>query len=370
MKAHDDGGRGAMSAIAVAAIALAGAVFALLPPAERADAPLLDAQWRLLRRLDPRPAPDDIVIVGVDEASVRSIPEPRGIWHATLGRALAKIAAAKPRAIGLELPLPERSYDAVKPGLDRALFEGLASAVEAGPLVAVLSIDARTRAAKKIHLPYLAMLGESRLGIDLASRDADGTARRFSLLVPTEDGGFPTLEGRLCRALKRRCVDGLIQFALGEPFAYLPLKELLATSDPGVLSRLLQDRIVLIGEVQPFTDRIAVPLNLAGWESAAHDSPGVVVHAQTLRTALSGVAPRQVSRLAVVVMLSLCALVFLVRDWRLAVAMGAIAAVGVAIGVLWALRGGLYVPLASILLTLAMAVAARALVAARSRRKP
>jgi len=207
-------------------------------------------------------------------------------------------------------------------------------------------------------------------GIDLASRDADGTARRFSLLVPTEDGGFPTLEGRLCRALKRRCVDGLIHFALGEPFAYLPLKELLATSDPGVLSRLFRDRIVLIGEVQPFTDRIAVPLNLAGWESPAHDSPGVVVHAQTLRTALSGAAPRQVSRLAVVVMLSLCALVFLARDWRVAVAIGAIAAVGAVIGVLWALRGGLYVPLASILLTLAMAVAARALVAARSRRKP
>src|SRR5688572_13245554 len=122
MEAHDDGGRSALRAIAVAALALAGLVFAFTPLAERADALLLDLQWRILVRFDARPAPDEIVIVGIDEATVRSIPEPPGLWHASLARALARIAAAKPRAIGLEFALPERSYDGVKPGLDRALF--------------------------------------------------------------------------------------------------------------------------------------------------------------------------------------------------------------------------------------------------------
>src|SRR5689334_5657121 len=135
MEAHDDGGRSAMRAIGVAAIALAGFVFALSALAERFDASLLDLQWRILRRFDVRPVPDDIAIIGIDEATVRAIPEPPGLWHATLGRALAKLAALKPRAIVLEVPLPERSYDGVKPGLDRALFDGLATAIEGGPFV-------------------------------------------------------------------------------------------------------------------------------------------------------------------------------------------------------------------------------------------
>jgi hypothetical protein len=265
MEAHDDGGRSALRAIAVAAIALAGFAFALLPPAERIDAFLLDAEWRILRRFDPRPAPDDIVIVGVDEASVKAIPEPPGLWHAALGRVLAARLGAAARD-GAGVPLPERSMDGVKPGLDRALFEGLAAAVESGPFVAVLSIDARTRGARNIHLPYLALLGESRLGIDLTARDGDGVARRFSLLVPTEDGGFPTIEGRLCRAMKRACNDGLIHYALGRPYTYVPMKNVLAMTDASLLKRLFHDRIVLIGEAQAFSDRVEVPINLAAWE--------------------------------------------------------------------------------------------------------
>ena len=369
MEAHDDGGRSAMRAIGVAALALVGFMVSLLPVTERADASLLDIEWRVLRRFDPRPAPADIVIVGSDEATVASVPEPAGIWHATLGRALAKIASAKPRAIGLAHPLPERSYDGVKPGLDRALFEGLSAAVESGPFVAVLSIDARTRAAKNVHLPYLALLGESRLGIDLAARDADGVARRYALAVPTEDGGFPTLEGRLCRALKRACSEGLIHFALGAPFTYVPLKSLLAMTDTVLLERLFRDRIVLVGDAQAFTNRIDVPLNLAGWESEARNSPGIVVHAQTLRTALAGASPRQAPQPLVVILLSLAALVFLVRDPRMSAVTGLLLAAGTVIVATVALRGGVLVPATAVLFTLLLAVSARAAQAYRDRNK-
>ncbi|HUP98350.1 MAG TPA: CHASE2 domain-containing protein [Usitatibacter sp.] len=360
MEAHDDGGRSAMRAIAVAAIALAGFLFSFTPVAERLDAALLDIEWRALRNFDTRPAPDDIVIVGIDEATVSAIPEPPGMWHLPLGRALARLAAAKPRAIGLEFPLPERSFDVVKPGLDRALFDGLAAAVENGPFVAVLNIDARTRSAKTIHTPYLALLGESRLGLGLTARDADGVTRRFSLLVPTEDGGFPTLEGRMCRALKRDCNDGLIHFALGRPFAYVPLKNLL-TMDEELARRLFRDRIVLIGEAQPYVGRLEVPMNLAAWESEARSSPGIVVHAQTLRTALAALAPQQATRPLVLILLSLAALVYLVRDARMTAVTALLAALAALVVAVAALRGGVAVPVSPILATLLVAVAARAL---------
>src|SRR6202521_5087421 len=127
MNEPDDGGRAATRAFAVAAIALAGFLVSLTPLVPYLDDALLDREWRLLRQFDPRPSADDIIIVGVDPATVNAIPEPPGLWHASLGVALARIAAAKPRAIGLDFPLPERSYEAIRPGLDRALLVGLAA---------------------------------------------------------------------------------------------------------------------------------------------------------------------------------------------------------------------------------------------------
>ncbi|MEO5693697.1 MAG: CHASE2 domain-containing protein [Usitatibacter sp.] len=370
METHDDGGRTAMRAVAVAALALCGFLISLLPASTSLDLALLDAQWQVLRRFDWRPAPDEIVIVGVDEATVKAIAEPPGLWHVPLGRALARLASAKPRAMVLELALPERSFDSVKPGLDRALFDGLATAVESGPFVAALSIDPRTRAARNIHKPFLALLGESRLGLNLVARDADGMSRRFSLVVPTEDGGFPTLEGRLCRALNRVCVDGLIDYSLGKPFTYVPLKNVLAMTDNKLFDNLFRDRIVLIGETLPYTDRIDVPVNFAGWEPGGRDSPAIVVHAQTLRTALSGEAPRESARPLALLLVSIAALVFLLRNAKLAALLAAVLGLVLFAAAVLALRQGMHLTIAPVLATLAVAVAARAAVAFKERPKP
>jgi len=159
-----DGGGAALKAIAVVAIALAGLVASLTPLGPRLEDMVLDGEWRLLRAFAPREAPDDIVIVGVDPATVAAIPEPPPLWHASLGLALARIASSRPRAIALELALPERSYEGLRPGLDRAFLTGLAAAAQNGPFIAALAIDARTRSARQVYAPYLALLGSERLG--------------------------------------------------------------------------------------------------------------------------------------------------------------------------------------------------------------
>lgn len=369
METLDDGGRSAMRAMAVAGLALCGFLVSLLPVTTSLDLALLDAQWQVLRRFDWRPAVEEIVLVGVDEATVRSIAEPPGMWHVPLGRALQRLATAKPRAIGLELSLPERSFDAVKPGLDRALFDGLAAAIENGPFVATLSIDPRTRGARNIHKPFLALLGESRLGLNLVARDADGRTRRFSLVVPTEDGGFPTFEGRLCRAMNRACTDGFIHYSLGKPFTYVPLGNVLSMTDATLFDNLFRDRIVLIGEALPFTDRIDVPVNFAAWETGGRDSPALVVHAQTLRTALNANAPQEASRPLVLLLVSIAALAFLVRGLGLAALTAACLALVAFAGATYALRGSLQVPIAPFLATLLMAVLARLGLALKARRK-
>ena len=369
MSEPDDGGRAVLRAVAVAAAALAGFLFSLTPVAAFLDATLLDASWRLLRRIDARPSPDDIVIVGIDPATVKAIAEPPALWHESLGRALARIADTRPRAIGLDFALPEKSYDAIRPGLDRALFAGLATAIESAPFVTVLSIDARTRGARRIHTPFLALLGESRLGIGLLAREADNVTRRFSLAIPTEDGAFPTLEGRLCRALKRDCGDGLVNYALGPPFGYVSLKTVLETQDRAALERLFRGRIVLIGETQPYSDRVPVPVNLAGWEPAARDSPAIVVHAQALRTALANAAPAEASRPLTMLMITLAALLVLVSDWRHALAWAVLSTAGLLAIEVFALRGGLYIAPSAVLFALWAVAGFRCVSAWRARRQ-
>lgn len=354
------GQAGATRAIAAAAVAVAGLLAGFSPWGDRLTLALLDAQWHALRRFEIRPAPADIVIVGIDEASAARIAEPRGLWHEPLGKALARIAAARPRAIGLDFTLPERSYESTRPGLDRALVLGLAAARQNGPFVATLSIDPATRAARNIHPPFLAVLREERLAIGLLARDLDGVTRRFSLALPTEEGSFPTFTGRLCKALAAHCDDGLLDFALGPAFTYVPLHEVLEAGDLAALERKFRDRIVLVGDSLPYGGRIEVPVNPAAWESpAAADTPAIVVQALALRTALGKAPPQEGSRPLVVLLVSLAALVALLPSAaRRAAGAAAGAAVLFAVS-LFALRSGLAIPLAGpmvvFLLVLAMA---------------
>ena len=369
MNEPDDGGRAVLRTVAVAAVAIAASLFSLTPLATFVDATALDASWRILRSVDQRPTGDDVVIVGIDPASVNAIPEPPGLWHEPLALALVRISSAHPRAIGLDFPLPDRSYDAIHAGLDRALFTGLATAVESAPFVATLTIDARTRAAKRIHTPFLALLGESRLGIGLLARDDDRVTRRFSLAIPTEDGAFPTIEGRLCRALKQQCTDGLIDYGLGPPLTYVPLKNVLETQDQATRDRWFRGRIVLVGEVQPYSDRAPVPVNLAGWETGARESPAIVVHAQALRTALARSAPADASRAVLLLLVTVAALLALVKDWRIATAWAALGTVIVLAGVVFALRGGLFIGPSAVVCALWAAALLRCIGAWRERRK-
>lgn len=355
MKLPRRGAPPALRAFAVAAVALAGLAAAFLPWTERLDNALLDAQWSLLRKFDLRPAPADIVIVGIDERTAARITAPRDLWHEALGAALVRIASAKPRAIALDIPLPERSYDEMRPGLDRALLAGLVAARDNGPLVATLAIDAATRGARPIHPPFLALLGEERLGLGLLASDVDGVTRRFSLAIPTEDGAFPTLTGRLCRALRQRCEEGLVHYALGNPHGYVPMTRVLEADDATVLQALFRDRIVLVGETGRFGTRVAVPANLAGWEGAAPDTPAVVVQAQSLRTALARAAPQESSKAPVALLVSLAALLVLLRDPRYGLLVGALAALGTVAAGTIALRSGTYVPVGAVLLTLGLA---------------
>ena len=206
----------------------------------RIDERAFDAQALVVRLLRPAgppdAAPDPIVLVGVDEASLDAQAEPLGLLHATLGTALVAIAQARPRAIGLDIALPERSFDRMLPGLDAGLMQGLRAARAAGPFV--LALD--TNAEGRVRVPYAPLLaiagGAEAFGLPLFPIDCDGVVRRFEA-DPGRAGGegarcagmaapgaageaVPTFAGRLARQLGQTSLlaGGWIDFTRGAPF--------------------------------------------------------------------------------------------------------------------------------------------------------
>jgi uncharacterized membrane protein len=107
--------------------------------------------------------------------------------------------------------------------------------------------------------------------------------------------------------------------------------------------------VVLLGDVRP-ADRIAVPVNMAGWELGGSLSPAVVVHAQSVRTALSE-APVEAARPLSVLLVTVAALIVLMKDWRMALATALLAAITLFVAATLGLRAGFHTGIAAPLLT-------------------
>ena len=137
----------------------------------RPDDTLYDAAQGLLSRA----APDDIVIIAIDEASLAAL----GRWpwpRATHARLLERLAGAKPRAVGLDLILTE-----AEPQGDAALARALAG------VPTVLPIIRELRAADGLRVPHVAgpvpelAAAAAALAHIHVEVDADGIARSVFL---------------------------------------------------------------------------------------------------------------------------------------------------------------------------------------------
>jgi len=258
--------------------------------AEPFDLKLLDLQFKLLRAWSPQPAARDVVVIGVDEQTVARFPEPIALWHAHLGRFLGAMALARPAAVGLDIILPDRSYEPVMPGSDKMLLKGLLEARRSFPLVLGLTVDPLGK-PRPIHPPFVAVAGPGSTGYALFPVDRDGVVRRFDERLAESGDAVPTLVGQIARRLNVEPRAGHIDYWRGTPFHYVPLQQVLQWAEAGdepALARAFRDRSVLIGMVFPFEDRQSAPVQLAAWEPEAPNTAGVLLHAQALRNLLNG----------------------------------------------------------------------------------
>lgn len=273
-----------------------GFALAWTPWIHRVDLVLLD-QGFALRRRAPAPAPE-VVILARDEATAKALPEPMALWHRHLGALFEALAEAQPRAVGLDLALPDRSVEALVPGSDIALLRGLLKLRRTCPVVLGVAAEGRNR-FRAIHAPFQAAAGEHGTGLLLMPVDADGALRRY--LEPLDEQGrrIPGLAGTLARRLGGSSDPGWIDYGLGSTFAYLPFHEALAWARAGETQRLREafgGKVVLLGTVGVWEDRHPLPVHLAAWEAPRGAQPGVLAHAQALRSLLGPGLLREVPR--------------------------------------------------------------------------
>jgi adenylate cyclase len=305
------------SVIAFVALLMLGGVLAVAPPFRAVDLAQLDVKFSLLARWAPIPVSDGIAIIGIDDATLASIPEPLAVLHRPLGRAFAALAAARPRAVGLDVILPDRSFDAFAPGADQALITGLLTLRREVPIVVGVT-SFGDGSLRPIHPPLLAAAGSAGDDLALFFADADGRVRRFDDRLGAKGESVSTLVGRLAAMTGVTPRNGLIQYALGSGFDYVPLSEVLAWAASGDRERLTArfgGRIVLIGSVLPHEDRKLQPVPLARWEQT-RDTPGVVIHAQMLRTQLANAIVVPAPWWAQLALLALAASLWFIPAWR------------------------------------------------------
>ncbi len=329
------------------------------------QAHLTDAQFRFLRLHGLRPAAPDVVIVGFDETTIAALPEPLALWHVHLGRFLQAMASAQPAAIGLDVVLPDRSFDAVMPGNDRALIGGIVLARRAAPLVLALTLDP-SGATRTIHAPLRAAAGTGAWGHAVLPSDPDGVVRRFHENLAQDGSTVDTFAGQLARRLGMPVNAGLIDFAYGQAFGFIPLQQVLTWHDAGdsdALRQAFAGKVVLLGSVLKYEDRHPSPVALAAWDSDNHLAPGVVRHAQILRNLLAGglVQPAAAWVAPLLALLAAGAWFWKVRG-RFALLAFAVLATACLVLSTWALGQGIAAPVVPALVTAACAMGARQLV--------
>ena len=289
-------------------VALVLAALAFVLPlsgwAWRADRLVYDIGLSLWRR----PVPEGIVIVAIDDASVAAIgrwPWPRAV-HSTL---LARLAAARPRAIGLDVTFSESDPD---PAQDALLARQLAAAAPV-----VMSVDwvaAGAGQPPRLLTPVTGLPPGVSLGTAEASVDADGVMRHAFLGAGPAASPVPHMALALLHAGGEVPAPGLPVTAADEP---APAREPWQRRDrflvryagpPGHLARVsyldvlrgavpperLAGRYVLVGMTATgLGDTVATPVN-----RQHHAMPGVEVLGHTLYTLRSGDTVRPLSPLA------------------------------------------------------------------------
>lgn len=356
----------AISLLAVGALLAAGLLVASAGMVAGLDNAILDSLFRFNRQHHERGVRADPVIVGIDEAFLESIDEPLTLSHFHIGRFLDAMVRARPQAVGLDLALPDKQFQTLarsdQPGSDfhRVLLAALLRASREIPVIAAKDWDLERGRFRDIHVDYATALAlQGRDGQTHASAifcsDPDGRIRRYPGTECQPGGTESTLSAELSAAAGVRGQwSGLINYQLGAPFTYVPMQSVLALEakgDDAALQALFRDRTVLLGTVVSDADLLDLPVPLAAWRPDSNRTPGVLAHAQVLRTILNDAFIQPAPAWAMLILIALFALFWLGEAVIVKLALLTVSAAGLVWMCSQLLLAGVWLPPAAALLT-------------------
>lgn len=336
-------------ALAMAGLALLAALLALGGWGWRVERVFYDSGLALA----PRPVPEAMVIVAIDDDSVAAIgrwPWSRAV-HATL---LQRLAAAKPKAIALDLVLSEPDPD---PRQDMLL----ATAMREGPPVVLPVPWQQVSGQPPRPLEPVPLLREAaRLAQADPAPDADGLLRHAFLRAGPAGAPYPHVAQALLaaggEAVSARVPvaaappataaaetawqrDGRLLVRYAGPVGHVPRVSYVDVLRGAVPPERFAGRYVLVGMTAAgLGDAQATPVS-----GAQGAMPGIEVIANVLHTLREGDAVHEPSPLVLALGSALAAIAlvaafgWLPQRGALALALGAVAAAGVAsvVGLRW-----------------------------------
>ncbi len=364
---------------ALLALVFAGLYYGL--PA-RLDAVVSDAEIRYVREHHPRPAANEVVVVGIDEPFLQSVREPIALMHPHLARLLAAMMLAKPSVVGFDVVLPNRSFrflsaaGAAEGGnFDIVLARALLQAKQHFPVVLGKTWDRDNQKFRDILVDFVAAarpaakfaeadpdLGDARASV-IVCPDDDAVVRRYPDASCQPDGGKWSLPAKMA-AFKGNAQlwSGFIDYSIGGAFNYVPLKDVMKWAEAGdeaALAAAFRGKPVIVGAVFDFDDRHWVPVELAAWEPKNRFVPGVLVHAQALRSIMGTGLAQPAPQYAVLALALLFTLLFWVRKVWWSVALYALGLLGVIVLGVFLVLHGLILPAGGILLAGLLALGGR-----------
>lgn len=344
------------------------AAFSYSPLSATFNGLVLDTQFNGLRELFPVEAPNDIVIVGIDEQTYDAFDRPSGLWHSYVGELLLGVAEAKPKLVVMDLVF-EKLYRNLIPNhysnLHRSLLAFRKSQIPLVMAIALKTTAAQSQAGKtnanavlEEVFPYPAMQailkGENHYGLALVEKDADGILRRQSMEYPNCSNCSPSMLARIYEQLGEHHAPGLINFAIGSRFKYVPLHEVVQWRREGNLSQLTKTfagKAIFVGSVTRFEDRHVAPVALRAWEGAGRQTPGVLFMAQAMRSIDAGGLIQPVRKWVTLILIILAlGLWFSAGYLRIGVATLTLFSVGVIVFSTWLLTAQQELPTGLILI--------------------
>jgi class 3 adenylate cyclase/CHASE2 domain-containing sensor protein len=295
---------------------LAAFLLHLTQTGEMLSRSVLDEQFVLLHQYNARPLQNDVVVVGIDEAAYKAFKEPFALWHPYLGQFLQAMAVAKPAVVGLDIVLPERSYQFLIPEYDQSLLQGLQTARAQIPLVLAQTLEVNGE-FRKVYEPYVTASGGNTLASVMVCVDDDGLVRRFDPNLCAVNAHGSMLVEKMAEHLKNtQPGTGMIDFSIGEKYEYIPFAKVLewqAQGNTAQLTGIFGGKPVLLGVVSPLGERVNSPVPLAAWDPFKHRIPAVLMQAQMLRSMMGGGMIREVNPYVVLGLTLFAALFWLGR---------------------------------------------------------